>query len=261
MNAISNLTNHSNHLTLNHQTPQSLPGRGLLTRQGFSLLLLSGMVSGFSPTAPAADNDVLVAHAAHGQLKARVEFPLPLDLESSTFPGFPGFATGEVGFHSAAEDEPADDLFQLSPLADTRFILLAKDPGMEVWNDHGSAPMAIGESFFMGPPFFDTHPLFNLQIGIPGQSYSLTLRIHDVMGIYTDSEPFELTFTPALPVVSLAVAGPGLVSLSWTPDTAGFVLQSSPALNPANWTNAPSGPTNPVVIPASGLQGYYRVAK
>ena len=39
----------------------------------------------------------------------------------------PGYATGEMGVHSAAADDPANDLYQLSPAVDLRLVLLAKD--------------------------------------------------------------------------------------------------------------------------------------
>jgi hypothetical protein len=48
--------------------------------------------------------------------------------------------------------------------------------------------------------------------------------------------------------------------ISWSPATPGFVLQSSPALAPAAWTDAPSGAQNPVTVAATGLR-FYRLRK
>jgi hypothetical protein len=208
-----------------------------------------------------AEDEIQVGHSAAGQLKVEVGFDPPLGLEVSVFSGIPGYATGEVGFHSAPFDEPTNDFFQLSTAADSRFILLAKDAGMEVWNDTGTAYMTVGQSFFMGQAPFDTHPVWNLVNGTPGNSYSLTLKVHDVNAVYTDSDPFILSFTPAPPVLSITNVSPGFVRISWEPATSGFVLQSSPSLNPPSWTNAPSGATNPVTLPAASPARYYRLRR
>ncbi len=202
-----------------------------------------------------------IGRSAAGQLKVKVEFIQPLGLEVSTIPGFPGFATGDAGFHSTAEADLAEDFFELSPLADIRFILLAKDPGMEVWNDTGSAPMRIGDSFYMGPAFFDTHPIWNIVSGTPGQSYSLTLGIHDVNGVHLDSEPLVLQFTPAPPVLTITPTTPGFATISWSPATPGFVLQSSTTLPGGVWTDAPSGETNGVTVALSAPARFYRLRR
>ena len=202
-----------------------------------------------------------VGHNAAGQLQVQVDFEQPLGLPVSVFPGSPGYATGEVGFHSTPSDDPANDFFQLSPAADLRFILVARDPEMEVWNDHGSAYMTVGESFFCGTAPFDTHPLWNLVSGRLGVSYSLTLKLHDVNGVYADSDPIVLTFTPEPPLLAIKPASPGFVTVSWEPATPGLVLQFSPTLLPAAWTNAPSGATNPVTLKISSPARFYRLKK
>lgn len=202
---------------------------------------------------------MVIGHNALGQLKVQIGFDQPLGLPVSVFPGWPGYATGEVGFHSAAFDQPTNDFYQLSSTSELRFILLAKAPGMEVLNDHGSAYMTVGESFFIGPPAFDTHPLWDLVRGQIGVAYPLTLQIHDMNGIYTDSEAIVLNFTPAPPLLAIQKAAPGFVTISWSPDTPGLVLQFSATLNPPAWTNAPSGSNNPVTLPASSTTGYYRL--
>jgi len=203
----------------------------------------------------------VISRSAAGQLQVGIDFAQPSRLPVSVFPGMPGYATGEMGLHSAAFDEPTNDLFQLSPEADCRLILVAKDPGIEVWNDHGSAFMEVGEEFYIGTAPFDTHPLWNIVHGQPGDSYSLTLKVRDLKGVYADSAPFVLSFTPDPPVLNLTAAAPGFLTLSWTPDTSGFVLQVSPTLSPAAWTNAPSGAANPVTLPMSAATGFYRVSR
>jgi hypothetical protein len=76
--------------------------------------------------------------------------------------------------------------------------------------------MAVGDNFFVGSAPFDTHPIWNLVNGTPGQSYSLTLKMRDLNGVYSDSAPFSLDFT-AIPepasVVWLGFAAFGLLRL------------------------------------------------
>jgi hypothetical protein len=67
--------------------------------------------------------------------------------------------------------------------------------------------------------------------------------------------------TPGAPALTITKAGPGLAGISWTPPTPGFVLQSSPTLSPAAWTNAPSGATNPATVPVTLPARFYRLLK
>ncbi len=71
--------------------------------------------------------------------------------------------------------------------------------------------------------------------------------------------PIAVQVTGA-PVLTIAIAAPGFATISWTPATPGFHLQVSDSLNPPNWSNAPSGATNPVTVPASLPQRFYRLA-
>ncbi|PWU22027.1 MAG: hypothetical protein C5B50_00270 [Verrucomicrobia bacterium] len=61
-----------------------------------------------------------------------------------------------------------------------------------------------------------------------------------------------LTITPS--------TTPGSATISWTPNTPGFVLQETFSLKPPNWTNSISGSTNPVTISLSQAFKYYRLA-
>lgn len=47
----------------------------------------------------------------------------------------------------------------------------------------------------MGVSPFDTHPVWNLVKGTPGNAYSLTLKFRDLDGVYPDSAPFVVSFT------------------------------------------------------------------
>jgi hypothetical protein len=63
------------------------------------------------------------------------------------------------------------------------------------------------------------------------------------------------------PKLSIAPASAGFATISWTPNTAGFVLQETWNLSPSNWTNSPSGSTNPIIIPATATARFFRLHK
>ncbi|HAV61162.1 MAG TPA: hypothetical protein DCY13_02215, partial [Verrucomicrobiales bacterium] len=91
-------------------------------------------------------------------------------------------------------------------------------------------------------------------VGAPvltGDNYSLTGGFWSVVG----------SLSLNLPKLAIASAGPGLASISWTPDPPGFLLQESSDLQPPNWLNAPSGTNNPVTVPASAASRFYRLFK
>jgi hypothetical protein len=215
-----------------------------------------------------AEEEIDVGRTALGEVKVEVDITQPLPLSASVYLGITGYATGDVGLHSIFFDDPVNDFFQLSTAADFRLILLAKDPGMEVWNDTGSGYMGIGESFYVGPPLFDTHPIWNLLGGSPGTEYSLTLKLHDLNGIYPDSAPVILRFTQAIAPVALALkhTAPNEVTLSWPTNAAGWALESATAATPAAWnpvTNDVSvvGTNFSVGLNMSGEQQYFRLQK
>jgi hypothetical protein len=211
----------------------------MLNRSRIIAALLLGVL--VTPRAFGHGESVInVGRNGEGFLKVELNFEPPLALRRSPFPGISGYATGSLGIHSVFFDDPFNDLFQLSTSADFRFILLAKDPGMEVWNDHGSAFMTNGESFFIGHPIFDNHPVWNLVSGTPGNSYSLTIKFHDANGIYPDSDPLVLSFTSiAPPQLSIQDNGDDTVTVSFigSPNEQ-YVVQSSTNLAPAAvWSN------------------------
>jgi len=65
--------------------------------------------------------------------------------------------------------------------------------------------------------------------------------------------------TPSAPYLSIAPAGPGKATISWTPDEPGWVLQETESLTAPSWTNSPSMSTNPVVVPATLSTTFYRL--
>lgn len=67
--------------------------------------------------------------------------------------------------------------------------------------------------------------------------------------------------TAGAPMLTIVPVGPGQAAISWAPKTPEFVLQVSPTLHPLVWANAPSGATNPVVVPATLPTTFYRLIK
>jgi hypothetical protein len=101
-------------------------------------------------------------------------------------------------------------------------------------------------------------------------SVSGTIGQHDASGAMTNGQysvtggfwalPTAIQVTGA-PTLTIAPAAPGNATISWTPNTPGFVLQQTSVLSPSNWTNSPSGATNPIVVPANQTARFYRLFK
>lgn len=148
--------------------------------------------------AMAMDHDeIVIGRTAAGQLKADVAFPQPVLLPASVFPGVPGWAFAVPGFASLEDDEPGEDHFTLDAAANVEFVLVSAESGVQVWNDNGSAPLAPGQSFLLGSAPFDVHPLWNITSGAPGQARTVTLKLHDTAGVYTDSDTFTVSVAPS----------------------------------------------------------------
>ena len=63
------------------------------------------------------------------------------------------------------------------------------------------------------------------------------------------------------PTLTIVPATPGQATVSWSPNTPGFVLQETLSLSPTNWVNSASGATNPIVVPATLPTKFYRLFK
>ena len=83
-----------------------------------------------------------------------------------------------------------------------------------------------------------------------GGSYTLT-------GGFWSIEAIPL---PGVPTLFIARSGANTI-ISWTPGTPGFVLQGNGGLLSGGWADAPSGSTNPAVVPASASTSFYRLRK
>ena len=97
----------------------------------------------------------------------------------------------------------------------------------------------------IGQPDASTTPMTNGQYSVTGGFWALPAAIQ-VIGAPT------LTIVPATP---------GNATISWSPNTPGFVLQQTSVLSPSNWTNSPSGATNPITLSATNTAKFYRLHK
>ncbi len=83
-----------------------------------------------------------------------------------------------------------------------------------------------------------------------GGTYAVTGGSQSLNGVPPPSEAPTLFIVPS---------GAGTASVSWSPATPGFVLQTTATLSPPLWLNATSGTTNPVVVPANSGVRFYRL--
>lgn len=88
-------------------------------------------------------------------------------------------------------------------------------------------------------------PMTNGQYSITGGFWALPTAIQTV----------------GAPTLTIVPAAPGQVTISWTPNTPGFVLQETLSWSPTNWVNSPSGATNPIVVPATLPTKFYRLLR
>lgn len=67
--------------------------------------------------------------------------------------------------------------------------------------------------------------------------------------------------TLSAPTLTIVPATPGTATISWVLGATGFVLQETWSLSPAQWTNSPSGATNPITVPITVPTKFYRLFK
>lgn len=84
-----------------------------------------------------------------------------------------------------------------------------------------------------------------------GGNYSLTGGFWALYAVQTEGAP----------LLSIVAAGPGQATVSWKPDTPGWILQETLNLTATNWMNSTSGSTNPIVVQATGQTKFYRLHK
>lgn len=146
------------------------------------------------PVFAQAHAEIVIGADAAGRLRVVYDASQPFKLPASRFPGIDGYAEVFPGFSTVIGARAAADFVALEPRADIEFVLLGTDPGLTVWNDKGTAPMKPGESFRLGHPTFDSHPVWNIRADESGASYAMRLRVRDTSGSYAESDVFAPAF-------------------------------------------------------------------
>jgi hypothetical protein len=140
--------------------------------------------------------EIVVGRDAKGRLVARVDASRAFPLGPSRLVSVPGYADAMPGLNSTFVAKPDQDFYELDAASDLEFVLLAADAGLAVWNDHGTGPMKVGESFSLGHPPFDSHPVWNVPKGEAGRRYQLEIRLRDRSGRHAESAVITAAFTP-----------------------------------------------------------------
>jgi hypothetical protein len=97
-----------------------------------------------------------------------------------------------------------------------------------------------------------------------------TIGQHDAGGPMTNGQysvtggfwvlPQAIQVTGA-PTLTITPASPGTATISWAPNTSGFVLQETWSLSLVNWTNSASGSANPATVSTVNAARFYRHSK
>lgn len=141
-----------------------------------------------------AGDGIEVGQDGAGKLKVIIDEP-SFVMPFSVFSLQPGWAFGEVGFESIEFDIPLEEIFAPDSSANVEAVLVAFDPGCRLWSP--SVPMNAGEALPLGNPFFDYHPIWQIETGPSGASFTFTFFLRDLSGLYEPSEPFSITFEAA----------------------------------------------------------------
>lgn len=117
--------------------------------------------------------------------------------------------------------------------------------------------------FFWDVREFDLAPL--LSTGTNSLLFTMlrTTNTQDCLNLVlaTLAQPAAMVETTR-PQLTITPVAQGFATVSWTPpNVPGFLLQQSDALVPGGWTNSLSGPTNPIIIPATLPGRFYRLSK
>jgi hypothetical protein len=141
--------------------------------------------------------EIIIGRDAAGRLKVEVHGHSPIELNPTVFPNTVGWAEGEPGFETLQVDQPGEDFFVPASTANLAFTLISTDPGVRVLNNTGSAPLLPGQTYPLGPPFFDIHPFFNITGGVPGQVHRMRIIVRDLSNTYLPTGEIELSFVSA----------------------------------------------------------------
>ena len=146
------------------------------------------------PLAAQAHPELIVGCNGAGKLVVHFDDAKPYPLAASRFLGIEGYADAVPGFSSLLEAKPKNDVFPPDSKSNIVFIFEGADDGIVVWNDHGTGAMRPGETFQLGNPFFDSHPIWNIAAGTAPKPLAVRMRVRDTAGIHTESDVFAPRF-------------------------------------------------------------------
>jgi hypothetical protein len=184
-----------------------------MTKTRFIAMAAGLAYLGIGPAAGWA-HELLVGRSSTDQILLHIQGDMPFDLGESPFPGFDGFAEAEPGWVATTEDLPDEGLFLLPGGSDLEFVLIASTEHIRVWNDTGTAPMQIGETYHIGQPLFHNHPIWQSLDGVPGEVYSLTVQLRDRNALLSESEYYVLEFEVTPTIAPGDIDGDGDVDLA-----------------------------------------------
>jgi hypothetical protein len=96
-------------------------------------------------------------------------------------------------------------------------------------------------------------------VAVFGASFAQDLTL--ASSVYADNFLARSELMLPAPRLSVVPASSSHATISWTPAPPGWVLQENLTLAATNWVNAASGATNPIVVPATSPQKFYRLLK
>lgn len=165
--------------------------------QRLLLIACPAILSALAPPAAAQVHPELVVGCDAAQklvvkFDAEKAYPLP----ASRFDGIDGYADAMPGFMSLFVARAGEDFFPADPQSNIEFVLVAADAGIAVLNDHGTGPMSVNQTFTLGHPPFDSHPVWNIATGATGRRYQLKMQLRDTTGRYQPSDVFAPAFAP-----------------------------------------------------------------
>lgn len=128
-------------------------------------------------------------------------------------------------------------------------------------NSSAAQPYSIDWRKISGGGGTSTHGQFSISgtIGQPDAGGAMTNGQYSVTGgFWVLPQAVQTVDAPTLTIVPATL---GTATISWVTGAAGFVLQETWSLSPAQWTNSPSGATNPITVPITVPTKFYRLFK
>ncbi len=103
--------------------------------------------------------------------------------------------------------------------------------------------------------------LFGMSMTLLGNDQVIIGSVSDDTGTWDAGAAYLFALPSPPPSLVIIPAAPGNTTISWTPNTPGFVLQETEVLSPANWTNSLSASANPTVAPTTRPAKHFRLIK